>query len=163
MMKINWNFIFLLIYSLDRDQPFSFQIGKGQVIKGWDEGLLDMCVGKWTLYCCHVRHSNTWQRFYIHVLLKFYRRKEKINDSTTLGLRWSWCWQRYSRRCHIDFWSRAARHRKFTTKRQRVQGNRREQRQSAKPRRGKPICMVMFLLFHYIFLFITIIVTMFVP
>ncbi|XP_026314506.1 FK506-binding protein 2 isoform X2 [Hyposmocoma kahamanoa] len=32
--------------SLDRDQPFSFQIGVGQVIKGWDQGLLDMCVGE---------------------------------------------------------------------------------------------------------------------
>jgi len=32
--------------SLDRDQPFSFQLGVGQVIKGWDQGLLDMCVGE---------------------------------------------------------------------------------------------------------------------
>ncbi|KAJ8673065.1 hypothetical protein QAD02_004326 [Eretmocerus hayati] len=32
--------------SLDRDQPFSFQIGVGQVIKGWDQGLVDMCVGE---------------------------------------------------------------------------------------------------------------------
>ncbi|XP_055310235.1 uncharacterized protein LOC129573583 isoform X1 [Sitodiplosis mosellana] len=32
--------------SLDRDQPFSFQIGSSQVIKGWDQGLLDMCVGE---------------------------------------------------------------------------------------------------------------------
>ncbi|XP_063633142.1 FK506-binding protein 2 isoform X1 [Cydia splendana] len=32
--------------SFDRDQPFSFQIGVGQVIKGWDQGLLDMCVGE---------------------------------------------------------------------------------------------------------------------
>ncbi|CAG9864659.1 unnamed protein product [Phyllotreta striolata] len=32
--------------SLDRDQPFSFQLGVGQVIKGWDQGLVDMCVGE---------------------------------------------------------------------------------------------------------------------
>ncbi|KAJ3111751.1 Peptidyl-prolyl cis-trans isomerase fpr2 [Phlyctochytrium bullatum] len=32
--------------SLDRDQPFDFQLGAGQVIKGWDQGLLDMCVGE---------------------------------------------------------------------------------------------------------------------
>ncbi|KAJ2954040.1 hypothetical protein O0L34_g2253 [Tuta absoluta] len=32
--------------SFDRDQPFTFQLGVGQVIKGWDQGLLDMCVGE---------------------------------------------------------------------------------------------------------------------
>lgn len=31
---------------LNRDQPFTFQLGAGQVIKGWDQGLLDMCVGE---------------------------------------------------------------------------------------------------------------------
>ncbi|TMW39291.1 hypothetical protein DOY81_015629, partial [Sarcophaga bullata] len=31
---------------LDRDQPFTFQLGAGQVIKGWDQGLVDMCVGE---------------------------------------------------------------------------------------------------------------------
>ena len=31
--------------SLDRGQPFSFLIGKGQVIKGWDEGVGSMKVG----------------------------------------------------------------------------------------------------------------------
>lgn len=32
--------------SFDRDQPFTFQLGAGQVIKGWDQGLTDMCVGE---------------------------------------------------------------------------------------------------------------------
>lgn len=32
--------------SFDRDQPFTFQLGAGQVIKGWDQGLVDMCVGE---------------------------------------------------------------------------------------------------------------------
>jgi len=32
--------------SHDRNQPFTFQIGIGQVVKGWDQGLLDMCVGE---------------------------------------------------------------------------------------------------------------------
>ncbi|XP_054276185.1 uncharacterized protein LOC128995255 [Macrosteles quadrilineatus] len=32
--------------SHDREQPFTFQLGVGQVIKGWDQGLLDMCVGE---------------------------------------------------------------------------------------------------------------------
>lgn len=31
--------------SLDRKQPFSFKLGVGQVIKGWDQGILGMKVG----------------------------------------------------------------------------------------------------------------------
>ncbi|TKA64543.1 FK506-binding protein 2 [Cryomyces minteri] len=32
--------------SYNRNQPLSFHVGKGQVIKGWDQGLLDMCIGE---------------------------------------------------------------------------------------------------------------------
>merc|ERR1712029_916099 len=32
--------------SVDRSEPFGFQIGVGQVIKGWEEGVLGMCVGE---------------------------------------------------------------------------------------------------------------------
>ena len=32
--------------SIDRGQPFSFTIGVGQVIRGWDEGVMDMCLGE---------------------------------------------------------------------------------------------------------------------
>merc|ERR1712000_66453 len=32
--------------SYDRGQPLRFKVGSGQVIKGWDQGLLDMCIGE---------------------------------------------------------------------------------------------------------------------
>eukprot|EP01091_Cochliopodium_minus_P012599 TRINITY_DN3849_c0_g1_i1.p1 TRINITY_DN3849_c0_g1~~TRINITY_DN3849_c0_g1_i1.p1 ORF type:complete len:111 (+),score=30.99 TRINITY_DN3849_c0_g1_i1:71-403(+) len=32
----------------DGNKPFSFQIGRGQVIRAWDEGVLDMEIGEVT-------------------------------------------------------------------------------------------------------------------
>ena len=32
--------------SIGRGDPFVFTLGVGQVIKGWDQGLLDMCEGE---------------------------------------------------------------------------------------------------------------------
>jgi FKBP-type peptidyl-prolyl cis-trans isomerase len=32
--------------SYQRGTPFSFTLGKGEVIKGWDQGLVGMCVGE---------------------------------------------------------------------------------------------------------------------
>ncbi|TMX01510.1 hypothetical protein EJD97_024366 [Solanum chilense] len=32
--------------SYERNDPIEFELGSGQVIKGWDQGLLGMCVGE---------------------------------------------------------------------------------------------------------------------
>merc|ERR1712186_196659 len=32
--------------SYDRSEPFKFQIGVGQVIRGWEEGVFGMCIGE---------------------------------------------------------------------------------------------------------------------
>jgi len=38
--------------SRDRGRPFEFQIGVGQVIKGWDEGVQQMSVGQRAKLTC---------------------------------------------------------------------------------------------------------------
>ena len=35
-----------MIFSVDRDSPFTFELGAGEVIRGFEQGLLDMCVGE---------------------------------------------------------------------------------------------------------------------
>ena len=38
--------------SRDRGVPFKFRLGRGEVIKGWDQGVAQMCVGqRATLKC----------------------------------------------------------------------------------------------------------------
>mmetsp|Transcript_7930 Transcript_7930/g.12245 ORF Transcript_7930/g.12245 Transcript_7930/m.12245 type:complete len:147 (+) Transcript_7930:73-513(+) len=32
--------------SRKRDKPFQFTLGVGQVIQGWEQGLMDMCIGE---------------------------------------------------------------------------------------------------------------------
>ncbi len=32
--------------SVDRGQPFQFELGRGQVIRGWDEGVVGMKIGE---------------------------------------------------------------------------------------------------------------------
>lgn len=38
--------------SRDRGQPFQCQIGKGQVIKGWDEGVPQLSLGQKAILTC---------------------------------------------------------------------------------------------------------------
>ena len=32
--------------SYQRNEPFTFKIGIGQMIKGWDQGIIGMCIGE---------------------------------------------------------------------------------------------------------------------
>uniref|UniRef100_T1JJ55 peptidylprolyl isomerase n=1 Tax=Strigamia maritima TaxID=126957 RepID=T1JJ55_STRMM len=36
----------MVLSGRDREEPFTFQLGHGHVIAGWDQGLDDMCVGE---------------------------------------------------------------------------------------------------------------------
>ncbi len=38
--------------SRDRGKPFEFNLGKGQVIKGWDEGVAQMSIGQVARLTC---------------------------------------------------------------------------------------------------------------
>ena len=48
--------------SVDREEPFEFKIGVGQVIKGWDEGVILMSLGEKAVL--HVRRA--YRRFKNH-------------------------------------------------------------------------------------------------
>ncbi len=38
--------------SRDRNAPFSFRLGKGEVIRGWDEGVAQMSIGEKSVLTC---------------------------------------------------------------------------------------------------------------
>lgn len=43
--------------SHDRGQPLEFPVGKGMVIRGWDEGVLTMNVGEKAVLTCEPSHA----------------------------------------------------------------------------------------------------------
>ena len=61
--------------SVDRDEPFEFVLGTGQVIRGWDEGVAKMRVGD----------------------------KVRLTDLARDGIRPRWLPRRDSTQCHADF------------------------------------------------------------
>jgi FK506-binding protein 1 len=38
--------------SRDRNAPFQFRLGKGEVIRGWDEGVAQMSIGEKSILTC---------------------------------------------------------------------------------------------------------------
>lgn len=38
--------------SVQRNEPFTFNLGKGEVIKGWDEGVAQMSIGQKAFITC---------------------------------------------------------------------------------------------------------------
>ena len=45
------HFSFQFDSSIDRNKPFDFTLGVGQVIQGWDAGVLGMCVSEKRYLC----------------------------------------------------------------------------------------------------------------
>lgn len=44
--------LFLVVFVSSPKVPFSYNIGQGSVIKGWDEGVMDMGVGERAKLTC---------------------------------------------------------------------------------------------------------------
>lgn len=49
--------------SYQRNEPFSFTLGAGEVIQGWDEGLLSMCPGEKRRITVPPEVRDKWQLF----------------------------------------------------------------------------------------------------
>ena len=43
--------------SLDRNKPFEFRVGVGQVIRGWDEGIQKLKVGQKAMLTCPPQYA----------------------------------------------------------------------------------------------------------
>ncbi|KAI8107339.1 hypothetical protein M9434_001981 [Picochlorum sp. BPE23] len=49
--------------SHDRGQPLEFRVGKGMVIRGWDEGVLTMSLGEKAVITCQPEYAYGAQGF----------------------------------------------------------------------------------------------------